>query len=198
MHDHIRRFVIAGVLLAGGLTPAGCGARQVPPSPGVVQPSPDLARAAARLGQESARFTVVTGDEKVSGVIDQATGNWEMTGRGYVVRRLGPDVYVKLSAEPAHSGYPGQYAADLGRWVHVAVPAGDAPAFGEDFPWAPARAAATVDLDVDGRFSRVTVRDPAMVVSYSDYGVAVRVTAPPASETIEDHLFTLANLGELF
>jgi hypothetical protein len=199
--DHIRRYVIGGALLAGVLTSAGCspGNGTAAAQPQVTASSPaDLAGALARLGSESARFTLVSGaGEKISGVVDPKTGFWEMTGDGYVVRRIGADVYVKLSAEPVHSMFPGQYADDLGKWVHTAVPAG-ATAFGADFPWAPARTASSAELDVAGRFSRVTVRDPAMVVSYADYGLAVQVTAPPADQTIEDHLFTLANLGEIF
>ncbi|WP_089296649.1 hypothetical protein [Actinoplanes regularis] len=202
MHDQIRRLVIGSVLLASAFAPAGCSLLEKAPvvaqPPATTSPTPDPAQAVARLGQESARFTVVFGEaEKVSGVIDQATGNWEMTGDGYVVRRVGADVYVKLTGEPPHSVFPGQYGDDLGKWVHLAAPS-DAPAFDRDFPWAPARKAAAAEFDVAGRFSRVTLRDPAMVVSYSHYGTVVQVAAPPADQTIEDHLFTPGSLGSIF
>jgi hypothetical protein len=191
--------VLGGALLAGVLTTAGCSPASptaAAQSPVTASPPADLAAARARLGTESARFAVVFGaGEKAAGVIDPATGSWEMTGHGYVVRRIGADVYVKLTAEPAHSKYPGQYASDLGRWVRFAAPAGGV-AFGRDFPWAPARTAPGGQLDTAGRFSRVT--SPELVVSYSDYGTPVRVDVPPADQTIEDHLFTPANLGAIF
>ncbi|BCY10144.1 hypothetical protein [Actinoplanes sp. L3-i22] len=208
MLDQIRRYVIGGALLAGVLTAAGCSPGSSPAaaqpaataSPALSpSPSPDVAGALARLGTESARFTLVfdakDAKERAAGIIDSASGSWEMTGNGYVVRRIGADVYVKLTAEPVHSVYPGQYASDLGKWVHVAAPA-DGVAFDRDFPWAPARTASATQLDTAGRVSRVT--SPDLVVSYSDYGTAVRVVAPPADQTIEDHLFTLANLGAIF
>lgn len=200
MLDQLRRYVLTGAVLAGVLTSAGCSTAgdtaSATPSASASSSSTDLAGALARLGSESARFTMVFGeDQRAGGVIDPVTGHWEMTGNGYVVRRIGADVYVKLTAEPTGSMYPGQYAADLGKWVHVTAPAGGA-AFARDFPWTAARTATTADLDVNGRFSRVTTGD--MVVSYSDYGTPVVVTAPPASETIEDHLFTIANLGSIF
>ncbi|GAA2912457.1 hypothetical protein Acy02nite_90310 [Actinoplanes cyaneus] len=198
MLDRIRRYVIGGVLLAGVLTSAGCSPGSGTAATPAVSASTrgDLVAALARLGSESARFTIVFGGgQRATGVIDPATGHWEMTGNGYVVRRIGADVYVRLTAEPVDSRYPGQYAADLGKWVHVPAPAGGA-AFAADFPWTTARGAATADLDVDGRFSRVTA--PGTVVSYSDYGTPVRVTAPPADQLIEDHLFTLSSLGSIY
>ncbi len=200
MLDQLRRYVIGGVLLAGVLTSAGCSpgdeTAAAQPSASASSASTDLAGALARLGSETARFTLVFGEgEKATGVVDPATGNWEMTGNGYVVRRIGSDVYVKLSAEPAHSTYPGQYAADLGRWVHVTAPA-DGAAFAGDFPWTAARTAATAELDVDGRFSRVTV--PGMTASYADYGTPVQIIAPAADQMIEDHLFTLTSLGSIY
>ncbi|AEV84070.1 hypothetical protein ACWT_3047 [Actinoplanes sp. SE50] len=220
MHDHSRRLVAGSLLLAGVLAAAGCSAHasaQSVPAPTPSGAAPTLAQAATRLGTETARFTVTLGAaERATGVIDPATGNWEMTGDGYVVRRIGPAVYVRLTAEPAHSMYPGQYADDLGRWVHTTVPTDAAPAFAEGFPWAAARTLAgqpgaapgasgrfrlgggTAELDVAGRFSRITLTDPAMTVSYADYGLPVRVTAPPADQVAEDHLFTVANLGPIF
>ncbi|WP_436531352.1 hypothetical protein [Actinoplanes sp. HUAS TT8] len=199
MSDHIRRYVIGAALLAGVLATAGCSTgtgTAAAQAPVTVAPSADLAGALARLGRETARFTVAPAKgERVSGVIDPATGDWEMAGNDYAVRRIGPDLYVRLSAEPANSVYPGQYAADLGKWVHLKVPSAGL-AFDRDFPWTPARGATSADLDVDGRVSRVTTAD--MVVSYSDYGTPVRVQAPPADQTIEDHLFTPANLGPIF
>lgn len=200
MLDQKRRFVLGSLLLAGVLTSAGCSTQSQTASAqpaATASPAPDLAGAAARLGSESARFTLLFGDrEKASGIVDPATGTWEIAGDGYVVRRIGADVYVRLTTEPVHSKYPGQYADDLGKWVHLTAP-GDGLAFARDFPWAPARTATDVDLDVDGRFSQVATSDD-MVVSYSDYGVAVQVSAPPADQTIQDHLFTVANLGEIF
>ncbi|WP_189330505.1 hypothetical protein [Actinoplanes ianthinogenes] len=249
MHDQLRRFTAGTVLLAGVLTLAGCTSDAATPG-GTGQPAPmassalpadpaaALAQAASRLGTESARFTVIFGkgersEEKASGTVDPATGDWELIGDAYVVRRIGNDLYVKLTAEPRFSVYAGQYADDLGKWVHQVAPepSGTVLAFGTDFPWTPARAASgmsgpartadrmfqgtvkagaraatdpvcTAELDVAGRFSRISTDadavEPATVLTYSDYGLPVTITAPPAEQTIEDHLFTFAQLGTIF
>jgi hypothetical protein len=190
--DQLKRFTAGTVLLAGVLTLAGCTSDPDAPDP-AGQPAAAaaslpadagaaLTQAVSRLGTESARFTIALGeDETVSGVIDPATGAWEMTGRAFVARRLGADLYLKLTAEPRRSVFPGQYADDLGKWVHQPVPAGpgSAHAFTKDFPWEPARTAAAMtgpariadhifqgrlpdstpcvaELDQAGRFSRVS------------------------------------------
>ncbi|MBB4742496.1 hypothetical protein BJY16_005955 [Actinoplanes octamycinicus] len=159
MHDQLRRFTAGTVLLAGVLTLAGCTSGTTTsdqagqPAPMVssalpADPAAALAQAATRLGTESARFTMIFGkgeksEQKTSGTVDSATGDWELIGSAYVVRRIGDDLYVKLTAEPELSNYAGQYADDLGKWVHQAAPAegGSALALGKDFPWTPARAA---------------------------------------------------------
>lgn len=233
------------VLLVGALTLTGCtsdsdaGGQPAPmvSSPLPADPVAALAQAASRLGTETARFSVIFGrgeksEQRASGTVDPVTGDWELVGDAYVVRRIGNDLYAKVTGEPQLSHYAGQYLDDLGKWVHQPAPTatGSSLAFGKDFPWAQARDVSgmaaptrtadrifrgtlkdehvpvdpvcTAELDLAGRFSRVSTAadadEPSIMLTFSGYGQPVQITAPPADQMIEDHLFNFANLGSIF
>jgi hypothetical protein len=125
---------------------AGCSSAAATSKKPVAIPSDPvaaIAQAKARLGQESARFSErVPGVAPLTyaGVVNAKTRNWEITGNGYVTRRVGADVYVKLSGalldqamlQPATHD---QLAA--GKWVRTNLPAGRelAVVFNDEFPW---------------------------------------------------------------
>jgi hypothetical protein len=101
-----------------------------------------LAAAKARLGTESARFAQDSGSAMVgfTGVVNAETKNWEITGKEFVVRRVGNDLYVQASGKtldfmllpPATTE---RLAA--GGWVHTRLPNGRelSTVFNDGFPW---------------------------------------------------------------
>lgn len=64
-----------------------------------------LAAAKARLGTESVRFAQDTGSAAAdfTGTVNAVTKNWEITGKEFVVRRAGTDVYVQASGKTLES-----------------------------------------------------------------------------------------------
>ncbi|GAA2586916.1 hypothetical protein GCM10010435_76400 [Winogradskya consettensis] len=146
MYAILRAVATATVLVLAACTSGASGA----PVPVPSDPVTALSEAAGRLGTQPARFTFVYGTQQPldaanhTGLIDPATGHWEITGNGWTVRRIGDDVYIRLTKEPPMPLSPGSYAAVYGTWIHQRVPVGGELSyiFGADFPWSLARGAA--------------------------------------------------------
>jgi hypothetical protein len=124
----------------------GCSSAAAQPKTPVVIPTDPvaaIAAAKARLGQESARFSEQTpGVPQLTytGVVDARTKNWEITGNGYVARRVGTDVYVKMSGAVLDQAILRPATHDqlaAGRWIRTRLPNGRelAVVFNDSFPW---------------------------------------------------------------
>lgn len=138
----VRRLLATGVVVLL----AGCAGTTAQPTAPVVIPSDPVAAfaaAKARLGTESARFSETTpGSDRTAytGVVDARTRNWEVTGKEYVVRRVGTDLFVKMSGRTLADSLVtpathDQFAA--GRWVRTHLPVGRemSVVFNDAFPW---------------------------------------------------------------
>jgi hypothetical protein len=142
-----RLMIIVGAALSVTAGPAGCATTGAPrPARSVAaDPVTALTAAAGRLGTQSAHFTIAMGQTwdlplVETGTVDAASGNFEIVADGYVWRRIGDDLYIKLTRPPG----PGVSTADVGKWIREPLPPGSRYSFtlGGDFPWAPARRAA--------------------------------------------------------
>lgn len=149
----VRRVVAAAavVLVASGV--AGCSAAAggsgtaspaPPPPPATIPADPVAALAAGRalLGTESARFAQDDDFDlrDYSGVADVRTGNWEIRGREYVVRRVGTDVFIQATGKMLESMFVAEATRDrlaAGGWAHTRLPNGReyGVVFNDDFPW---------------------------------------------------------------
>ncbi|WP_433303428.1 hypothetical protein ACQP2F_11980 [Actinoplanes sp. CA-030573] len=101
-----------------------------------------LAAAKAKLGRESARFTQDGGSDiyRFTGVVNAETKSWEVTGRDFVVRRVGRDLYVQASGRALHDMALGSTTIArlaAGDWVHTGLPlyAESSVVFNDAFPW---------------------------------------------------------------
>ncbi|AGL16895.1 hypothetical protein [Actinoplanes sp. N902-109] len=149
-------------------------------------PAAAIAGAKTKLGTESARFAEDTGTDVLdfTGVVDARTRNWEITGKEWVLRRVGTDLYVQAHGKTLDTMFATPATVDrlaAGGWAHTRLPNGHElmVVYSDDFPWNlvnPAtRATAlkktgnrritgtdksgkvTIDLDDQGRFSLVNV-----------------------------------------
>jgi hypothetical protein len=128
-----RRLAIAGVVLAGTLSLAGCGladdaAAPAAPTtavsaPPVVSAEAELAAAATKLGEDTARIdTDLAGTMSMTGVVDPAARKASMTmtlgtsatASTIRIRKVGDDMYLKI--EGALSRIAGG-----GKWLHLDV-----------------------------------------------------------------------------
>jgi len=102
-------------------------------------PASDLDAAADRIGKQPATFSLTANTMTITGTADPATGYWEMTGDGYVVRRIGADLFVRMSGETL-----GRLPRAAGKWIRTPIPYGGDGilAYQPDFPWTPARSLA--------------------------------------------------------
>jgi hypothetical protein len=146
----VRRLLAIGavVLLAGCSPAAGGGAKPsaAPKTPVVIPSDPVAAFAAAKaqLGRESARFATQDGTNRVAsytGVVNAQTKNWEVTGEEYDVRRVGTDIYLKMSGSVLDNALVQPATHDqlaAGRWVRTRMPGGrevGGVVFNDAFPW---------------------------------------------------------------
>lgn len=147
-----RRWAAIGTALLVAASAAACSATapdttvpsQVAPPPASIPADPALALAAAKaaLGRESAHFSLTTGAElsTYAGTVNAETKNWEITGKAFVVRRVGTDLYVKMSGKALDLMLvPPDTTAHLaaGGWVHTRLPNGRelTTTFNDEFPW---------------------------------------------------------------
>lgn len=131
---------------AGGSAAAGGGfaASSAPPPAATIPADPVAALAAARaqLGTESARFAQDDDFDPrdYSGVADGRTGNWEIRGREYVVRRVGTDLFIQAKGKMLESMWVAEATRDrlaAGGWAHTRLPNGRelSVVYHDDFPW---------------------------------------------------------------
>jgi hypothetical protein len=136
-----RHLTIAGVLLV-----AACSAPAAP-APGA-ELRAELSAAADRTTARPAAFAITANSARVTGTADPATGRWEIVGDGYTVRRIGSDLYVRVSGKALE-----RVPAGTNRWIKTPVPYGgeNALAYQPDFPWTPLlRLFAATDLTRTG------------------------------------------------
>src|SRR4051812_6473061 len=81
-------------------SPASRPAASIPADPVLA-----LAAAKGKLGTESARFSQDSSDEylRFTGMVNAETKNWELTGAGFVIRRVGKDLYMQASGKMLNS-----------------------------------------------------------------------------------------------
>jgi hypothetical protein len=145
----MRLLAIGAVLLLTGCaasTPHEAAPQLAPSkvvSPVPSDPAAAIAAAKAQLGKESVHFSATTsvGIYKYTGVFDVRSGSWDVTGTDAEVRRIGDDVYAKVSDAKRLQVLPldPPVAARLtaGGWAHSRLP--DRPdatvVFNDAFPW---------------------------------------------------------------
>ncbi|MEV0899880.1 hypothetical protein [Actinoplanes sp. NPDC049802] len=140
-------------------------------------PAQAIAAAKARLGTESARFSRDMNYEPLdfTGVVNAQTKNWEIRGEDYTVRRIGSELYIRVTGEtlrtmsmsPAtsvmSSATADRFAA--GGWIRTRLPnfRETSVVFNDEFPWnlaGPATRATAVTATGDRSFAgTVTVAD---------------------------------------
>ncbi|SNY54750.1 hypothetical protein [Paractinoplanes atraurantiacus] len=192
---------------------AGCGeAREDVKQPEVAvsvslpaDPKAALAVGLGKLGTQSARvgyrFNSEGYEVRYTAVVDAAGTTWEATGDRWVLRRIGNDVWVKVTKADDLGLVP---ADQLDKWLKMPLNYLDTTSFKTGFPWSGLRNAAevatgitrtgdrtyegklpdddlTVSLDAAGRFTRVMYGD-FMEMTYSDFGTPVAVEPPAATE----------------
>ncbi|GGN83829.1 hypothetical protein GCM10010112_62530 [Actinoplanes lobatus] len=217
----IAQCTLAAVLVLGGCSSAPGAVATTGPSPVVTipaDPAAALAAASSRLGTQSARFTISYGEgepfgSKQSGVVDPATGRWELTSDSYVIRRIDGDVYVKLTKVPAT--LPEKvYTKAIGKWIHQRVPHGAeySRTFNKDFPWYTGRSVASgtdivkagdrsyrgrISFDESIRPSADTPQAADFVVELDGEGRITRMSlvAPDAKVSPTDLTYTYTDFG---
>ncbi|GAA0486168.1 hypothetical protein Ade02nite_09880 [Paractinoplanes deccanensis] len=103
-------------------------------------PKAALAFAAEKLGEQSARitFTIAGGrppGTRLAGVVDAATGNYDVTADSYAVRRIGDDVWMKATRMPKMELTLLQ-EQDLNKWIKLtAFNIETTNTFQPGFPW---------------------------------------------------------------
>ncbi|MFI7602213.1 hypothetical protein [Actinoplanes sp. NPDC049681] len=233
-----RRLIVSAVILmaaAAGCSTSGGGSATASPAPRPPatipsDPAQALTAAHAQLGRENLRFAYDAGGGPLgfAGVVNAQTGNWEITGKEYVVRRVGTDVYIRASGRTLASLMVPAPTADhlaAGGWVRTRLPNGHElmTVWNDDFPWNLAESASrgtgmhrtgsrsfsgtasltngkkvplSVDLDGQGRFTKIRIGKDIMVFTFSDFGVPAGITAPPPGEVVvEDNPSFTASLG---
>jgi hypothetical protein len=145
-----RRLMITGAMVLTGAAGCSTGTRPTPaasqsPAPAIsipADPAQAFAAAKARLGTESAHFAQDTGDDlsDYTGTVDPTTGNWEITGKYYVVRRVGTELYVQVTGALPDSTFidPAVHERlNAGDWAHTRLPNGHeySVVFNDKFPW---------------------------------------------------------------
>ena len=147
-----RRLTATSVLVLMAAAGAGCSADvdgSVTQSqglrPSVAIPSDPVAAfaaAKAQLGTESSRFAQDTTSDLLdfTGIVNAETKNWEISGKEYVARRVGTDLYVRASGETLNSMMVAPATADrlaAGGWAHTRLPNGRelSVVFNDAFPW---------------------------------------------------------------
>ncbi|MEU4562732.1 hypothetical protein AB0F72_30510 [Actinoplanes sp. NPDC023936] len=140
------RLIVGGLVILA-LSMAGCAQ-----TPGDVEqpeatvsvslpadPKAALAVGAGKLGTQSARIVFTLGDQpsetRLTGVVDAATGNYEVTAEGFVVRRVGDDVWVKVLRMPTREDLFFRQE-DLNKWIkQTAFNIETTTTFQAGFPW---------------------------------------------------------------
>ncbi|MEU4426807.1 hypothetical protein AB0F81_39815 [Actinoplanes sp. NPDC024001] len=197
----------AAVLMAAmgaGCSPTadgGAGASQTLPSAAPIPSDPVQALTAAkgRLGTESARFAREQNDEPsdFTGVVNAQTKNWEISGEGYVVRRIGSALYIRVTGDKLHTITMSPAAADrfaAGGWIRTRLPnfRETSVIFNDEFPWNlanPAARATAVTATGDRSFAgTVTIDNP-------DSGAANTTEVPVSVDLDERGRFSKITAG---
>ncbi|WP_045746092.1 hypothetical protein [Actinoplanes rectilineatus] len=76
----------------------------------------------------------------LTGIVNAQTGNWEIHGKDYVVRRVGLDLYIRVTGDKLHTVLMPQASADhlaAGGWIRSPLPPfrEGASIFNDNFPW---------------------------------------------------------------
>jgi len=123
-----------------GTTPASRPPR--PPATIPADPAAAFAAAKTKLGTESARFALDAKSDmpNFTGIVNAKTRNWEITGKEYVIRRVGTDLYLQASGKTLEDmPLPAATAAHLAAdgWVHTGLPNGHefSLVLNDGFPW---------------------------------------------------------------
>ncbi|MCU7729377.1 hypothetical protein ODJ79_37155 [Actinoplanes sp. KI2] len=145
-----RRLMITGAMVLAGAAGCSTSADHAPvaspsPVPAVsipADPAQAFAAAKARLGTESAHFAQDTGGDLYgyTGTVDAKTGNWEITGKYYVVRRVGTELYVQVTGKLPDSTFIDPAILErlnAGGWAHTPLLNGReySVVFNDKFPW---------------------------------------------------------------
>ena len=150
----MRRLVATAVAVVTAAAGGGCsassggggGASPTARVPATIpaDPAEALAAARAQLGRESARFGQdidgTSGAQDYTGIVNAQTKNWEITGKEYVLRRVGDELYVRADGETLDNmlvtpATAGRMAA--GAWAHTRLPVGRelTVVYNDNFPW---------------------------------------------------------------
>lgn len=175
------RLIGTTAIVLAAASVAACSARASSPTAASQAPRPAatipsdpvaaLAAAKARLGTESARFAQDSGSETAdfTGTVDAVTKNWEITGKEFVVRRVGTDLYVQASGKTLDSMLLPPATIDrlaAGGWVHTGLPYHReySVVLNDAFPWNlanPATRANGITRTGSRSFAgKLTVKDP--------------------------------------
>ena len=147
-----RRLIVTSVVVLMAAGGTGCSSAagggsipsQAPPPPATIPSDPAMAFAAAKthLGTESARFAQDMGSDMLNftGMVNAETRNWEISGKEYVVRRVGTDLYVRASGKTLEAMMVPPATTDrlaAGAWAHTRLPNGRelSVVFSDEFPW---------------------------------------------------------------
>ncbi|XVU22648.1 hypothetical protein ACQPZJ_36040 [Actinoplanes sp. CA-054009] len=121
-----------------------------------------------KLGTQSARvtFRIGTGEwmdgGEITGVTDETGRNYELAGPGYVIRRVGDDAWLKLTAKPENEPIGEK---DLNKWVLIpATDLDDTITLGSGFPWELPRGTVTqgsgITRSAERSFRGTSIRKP--------------------------------------
>lgn len=182
-----RRLIATSALSLMAAAGAGCSATAggstaaspAPRPPATIPSDPVLALTAAKaqLGRENARFAYDTGVGPLdyTGVVNAGTRNWEITGKEFVVRRVGTDLYLRASGKALASLWVPSTTIDhlaAGGWVRTRLLNGRElmVVWSDDFPWNLANMASrgtdmhrTAARSFSGKLSVKDVRVPLSV-----------------------------------
>lgn len=190
----VRRLVATGALvIVGAVSTAACAAvgdKTTSPRTAATipaDPAAALAAAEAKLGTENVRFQRDAGISglNLSGQVNAKTKNWEITGTGFVVRRIGTDVYAQASGSTLDlMMLPADTAGHLasGGWIHSGLPVGreQTVVFNDAFPWnlaKPASQLTGITRTGSREFTGTAVFNPSPLGSVRDQKAKARVTA---------------------
>jgi hypothetical protein len=179
------------VVLVGVTSTAGCSSLSEktttsPPTAAIpADPAAALAAAQSKLGSENVRFTLDAGSGiDFSGQVNAKTKNWQITGTGFVVRRIAGDLYAQASGStlemlPLPADAVTKVAA--GSWIHSRLPVEHelTVVFNDAFPWnlaKPASQLTEITRTGSRELAGTTVINPLPRGSVSGQTTKMRVT----------------------
>jgi hypothetical protein len=192
-----------------------------PSAPIPSDPVEAFAAAKARLGTESARFARDTSSDALdfTGVVDADTKNWEISGKEYVLRRVGSDLYARVSGNTLKSLRDNLLARPAtidrlaaGGWLRSRLPQfrETSPILSDEFPWNMAGPAArataitptgdrsfsgTLPLGESANGSRPNIGELRVNVDLDDRGRFTRIAIKANKKPDASVLFTFSDFG---